>query len=85
MQSGWNAEKRPVFSGPDSTEVDLVWFIRAIKCPAVGKPLLQSSVISSYALADTCQLQTVVENRRTAARGTIRISEWMSAVKKYRV
>lgn len=73
------------FSGPDSTEVDLVWFIRAIKCPAVGKPLLQSSVTTSYVLADTCQLQTVVENKHTAPRGTIRPSEWMSAVKKHRV
>lgn len=36
MQSGWNAAKLPA-SPARLSEVDLLWFIRAIKCPVVGK------------------------------------------------
>lgn len=33
-------QKSAQFFLPDFTKVDLVWFIGAIKCPVVGKPLV---------------------------------------------
>lgn len=43
-------QKSAQFCLPDFSKVDLGWFNGAIKCPVVGKPLVQSSVISCFCI-----------------------------------